>query len=50
MVHYNLGDTEVAMIFYFLMALGVKLSLLDREEILLIDSPLLNPERGQHFA
>lgn len=50
MVHYNLGDTEVAMIFYFLMALGVKLSLLDKEEILLIDSPLLTDERGQHFA
>lgn len=46
MVHYNLGDAEVAMIFYFLMALGVKLSLLDNEEILLIDSPLLSNESG----
>lgn len=51
MVHYNLGDAEVAMIFYFLMALGVKLSLLDREEILLIDSPLLKiDDRPDNFA
>lgn len=49
-VHYNLGDTEVAMIFYFLMALGVKLSILDRENLLLIDSPLLADDRNKHFA
>jgi hypothetical protein len=44
LVHYNLGDNEVAMTFYLLMAIGVGLSLMPTaEEVLNTDSPLLQP-------
>ena len=44
LVHYNLGDQEVAMIFFLLMALGVKLSEPDSaEDLLLPGSPILEP-------
>lgn len=43
-VHYNLGDNEIAMTFYLLMALGVSLSLMPAaEDVLKQDSPLLQP-------
>ena len=42
LVHYNLGDNEVAMTFYLLMALGVSLSLMPPAEGLLDpDAPIL---------
>lgn len=41
-VHYNLGDNEIAMTFYLLMAIGVSLSLMPAaEELLRADSPIL---------
>jgi len=44
LVHYNLGDQEVAMIFFLLMALGVKLSEPDSaEDVLLPGSPIFEP-------
>ena len=44
LVHYNLGDQEVAMTFFLLMALGVRLSEPDSaEDILLPSSPILEP-------
>jgi O-Antigen ligase len=42
LVHYNLGDQEVAMVFFLLMAIGVVLSELPPpDELLIADSPLL---------
>ena len=44
LVHYNLGDQEVAMVFFILMALGAKLAEMPKpDEILITDSPLLQP-------
>lgn len=41
-VHYNLGDQEVAMIFYLMMAFGVSLSeMAPAEDLLRPDSPIL---------
>jgi hypothetical protein len=43
-VHYNLGDNEVAMTFYLLMAIGVSLSLMPNAvDVLIADSPILQP-------
>jgi hypothetical protein len=42
LVHYNLGDQEVAMVFFILMALGVKLAQLPPpDELLIANSPIL---------
>lgn len=42
LVHYNLGDQEVAMVFFLLMGLGVKLSEQDSgDDLLLAESPIL---------
>ena len=41
LVHWNLGDTEVAMVFYILMAISVRLTLAKPEDLLIADSPLL---------
>jgi len=42
LVHYNLGDQEVAMVFFILMAFGVKLSdLPPPNDLLIADSPIL---------
>ena len=42
LVHYNLGDQEVAMVFFLLMAFGMKLSRFERpEDLLIADSPIL---------
>ena len=42
LVHYNLGDQEVAMVFFILMAFGVKLSdLPPPDDLLIADSPIL---------
>ncbi|MDI1240774.1 MAG: O-antigen ligase family protein, partial [bacterium] len=44
LVHYNLGDQEVAMVFFILMAFGVKLSKLPPpDELLLQDAVILQP-------
>jgi len=44
LVHYNLGDQEVAMVFFILMALGAKLAEMPKpDDILITDSPLLQP-------
>lgn len=46
LVHYNLGDQEVAMIFFLMMALGVKLAELPPpDELLLADSAVLGTHR-----
>jgi hypothetical protein len=43
-VHYNLGDNEVAMTFYLLMALGVSLSIMPAaEDVLDPNAPILQP-------
>lgn len=42
LVHYNLGDQEVAMVFFILMAFGVKLSdLPPPKDLLIAESPIL---------
>lgn len=42
LVHYNLGDQEVAMVFFIMMAFGVKLSdLPPPNDMLMADSPIL---------
>jgi hypothetical protein len=44
LVHYNLGDQEVAMVFFILMAMGVKLSELPpSDDLLLKDAAILQP-------
>ncbi|MEQ1765308.1 MAG: O-antigen ligase family protein, partial [Pyrinomonadaceae bacterium] len=44
LVHYNLGDQEVAMVFFILMAFGVKLSELPPpDDLLLADAEILQP-------
>ncbi|MGD9629553.1 MAG: O-antigen ligase family protein [Pyrinomonadaceae bacterium] len=42
LVHYNLGDQEVAMVFYIIMAFGTRLAILPAaEDLLKLDSPIL---------
>ena len=41
LVHYNLGDTEVAMVLYTLMGLSMRLAIARPESILAADSPIL---------
>ena len=41
LVHYNLGDTEVAMVVYTLMGLSMRLAIGRPESILAADSPIL---------
>lgn len=47
LVHYNLGDAEVAMVFYILMGLSVKLIGLSQEDVILRDSPILQSAEGR---
>jgi hypothetical protein len=42
LVHWNLGDTEVAMVFYILMGVSMRLAITRPENILIADSPLLS--------
>lgn len=41
LVHYNLGDTEVAMVFYILMALSMSLVDHDSNDLLAVNAPIL---------
>lgn len=44
LVHWNLGDTEVAMVLFIIMGLGVRLAISKPDDILIADSPLLAGE------
>jgi len=41
LVHWNLGDTEVAMVLYTLMAISMRLAIAKPSDVLIADSPLL---------
>ena len=45
LVHYNLGDTEVAMVFYILMGLSMSLVYRESNDLLAVNAPILaDPE------
>ena len=47
LVHWNLGDTEVAMVFYTLMGISMRLAIAKPEDALIADSPLLADAGGR---
>jgi O-antigen ligase len=46
LVHWNLGDTEVAMVLYTLMGISMRLAIAKPEDVLVADSPLLASADG----
>jgi hypothetical protein len=46
LVHWNLGDTEVAMVLYTIMGISMRLAIAKPDDVLVADSPLLARANG----